>query len=362
MEPDQRLDLLTAVLGAAFLVTVTPLALGAENVEAASYPLCALAGLAFAVRRQAPLVTLALVVAAITAFEVVNEDGGPIFGAAFVALGWLGVARPATRDWLPPAIATVALTSVTTLIAVGESLHIIPVALLLIAVPKIAADRARNRALREAAADQQAARHLVEERLRIARDVHDVVGHGLATIALRAGVADHVLEKNPDEAREALQAIRDISRRSLDEVGALLGVLRAGAEHAPVPDLDQLPRLVEGLRGAGMPVELDVQGDGNGLPDIVGTAGYRIVQEALTNVARHAGAGARARVTVRRGTRGVEVEVVDDGRGAPTGVRDGGGLTGMRERAAAVGGTLDAGTRREGGFRVHASLPARSSS
>ncbi|HEV2061803.1 MAG TPA: histidine kinase dimerization/phosphoacceptor domain-containing protein, partial [Solirubrobacteraceae bacterium] len=230
-EPDPRLDLLTALLGAAFLVTVTPLALGSENVEAASYPLCSLAGLAFAVRRTAPLITLALAVAAIAAFQLINEDGGPIFGAAFVALAWLASVRPRTREWLPPTLATVVALTATTLLAVGPSLHIIPVNLLLLAVPKIVADRTRTRALRAEATDQEAARRLVEERLRIAREVHDVVGHGLATIALRAGVADHLIESDPREAQEALRAIRNVSRRSLDELGALLGVLRAEAEH-----------------------------------------------------------------------------------------------------------------------------------
>jgi signal transduction histidine kinase len=356
-EPDSRLDLLTAVLGAVFLVTVTPLALGSENVEPASYPLCALAGLAFAVRRRAPLGTLAIVVAAIGAFELVNEDGGPIFGAVFAAVAWLATARP--QRWLVPTlVATAALTAIT-LVAVGPSLHVIPVALLLLAVPKIAADRSRARALRDQASDQVTARRLVEERLRIAREVHDIVGHGLATIALRAGVADHVMERNPAEAQEALRAIRAISRRSLDDLGALLGVLRSEAEHAPVPGLDQLPRLADELRGAGMAVDVRIDGAPDGVPDIVGAAGYRIVQEALTNVARHAGEGAKARVRVARGRRWIAIEVADDGRGARPGLREGGGLTGMRERATALGGTFDVRSPRGGGFRIRAALPVR---
>ena len=356
---DRRLDPLIAVVAAVFLMTVTPLALGSENVEAASYPLCALAGLAFAVRRRAPLVTVAVVVAAIGAFEIVEEDGGPIFGAAFAALGWLAAARPRTRDWLPATLVSIAVLTTVTLLAVGLSLHVIPVALLLVAVPRITADRARALGLRETASEQETARRVAEERLRIAREVHDAVGHGLATIALRAGVADHLITKDPAEAQEALRAIREISRRSLDELGALLGVLRADAARAPLPDLDQLPRLVDELRDAGMAVELDVAGEGNGVPEVVATAGYRIVQEALTNVARHAGAGARARVRVARVTRAIEIEVADDGRGAPAVVREGGGLTGMRERATALGGAFEAGSPPGGGFRVRAALPAR---
>jgi signal transduction histidine kinase len=159
----------------------------------------------------------------------------------------------------------------------------------------------------------------------------------------------------------ALRAIRQISRESLAELSALLGVLRAEgeAERSPTPDLDALPRLVDGLREAGMDVELDVAGDGGApIPDVVAAAGYRIVQEALTNVARHAGPHARARVRLSRHDGVVEVEVRDDGRGAPDAIRPGGGMTGMRERAAALGGRFDAGAAPGGGFRVWASLPA----
>jgi signal transduction histidine kinase len=359
MDSDLRLDVLTALLGAAFVVTVTPLALGAENVEPASYALCALAGLAFAFRRQAPLLTVATVVAAVCGFVVLNDDGGPVFGTIFVALALLASARPATSDWLPATIATIVTVTVVTLVAVGWSVHLIAVDLLLLAVPKIAADRARTRVLRDAATDAETDRRLVEERLRIAREVHDVVGHGLATIALRAGVAEHLLTKDPDEARAALQAIRDVSKRSLDELGALLGVLRAEAEHRPVPTLGELPRLVDELRGAGMDVELDVTGEPDGVPEVVGTAAYRIVQEALTNVARHAGSDAHTSVKVVRGRRWIAIDVADDGRGAQGRVKEGGGLTGMRERAKALGGTFDARPRRRDGFRVRAALPVR---
>jgi signal transduction histidine kinase len=355
---DLGLDALTALLAAAFLVSTTPLALGGEDLSALSYPLCAAAGLAFAVRRRAPLATVALVVAAVAAFTLVNDRGGPIFGAAFLALASLAALRPRTGDWLPWAAGSALVLAAASLAAIGPSIHMLPVALLLLAVPKIAADRARTRALREDAREQEAARRLVEERLRIAREVHDVVGHGLATIALRAGVADHVMGRDPHEAQAALRAIRQIARDSLSEVSALLGVLRAEAERAPVPDLEQVPRLVDGLRDAGMAVDLEVGGEGDGVPEVVGAAGYRIVQEALTNVARHAGDGAHARVRLVRRRDGVELEVVDDGRGAPVIVRDGSGLTGMRERAAALGGTFEAGAAPGGGFRVHASLPA----
>jgi signal transduction histidine kinase len=250
----------------------------------------------------------------------------------------------------------------------GFSIHLVAVALLLLLVPKLVGDAVGARRLRvetlEARVDlaeQETLRRVAEERLRIAREVHDIVGHGLATITLRAGVADRVAERDPDEVRAALRAIRQVSRESLAELSALLGVLRAEGEveRTPAPDLDALPRLVEGLREAGMDVELEAHANGGPpVPEVVAAAGYRIVQEALTNVARHAGPHAHAHVKLSRRGGVVEVEVRDDGRGAPAAMRPGGGLTGMRERAVALGGRFDAGGAPGGGFRVWASLPA----
>jgi signal transduction histidine kinase len=319
------------------------------------------------VRGALPVLTAALVAAAITVYGATGQPGGPIYLTAFLAVVNLGALRPA-RTWLPWTVATTAGLVAGNWIGHGFSIHLVPVALLLLLVPKLVGDAVRARRLRletlEARVDlaeQETLRRVAEERLRIAREVHDIVGHGLATITLRAGVADRVAERDPDEVRAALRAIRQVSRESLAELTALLGVLRAEgeAERTPAPDLDALPRLVEGLREAGMDVELEA--DANGappVPEVVAAAGYRIVQEALTNVARHAGPHARAHVKLSRSGGVVEVEVRDDGRGAPAAMRPGGGLTGMRERAAALGGRFDAGGAPGGGFRVWASLPA----
>ncbi len=358
-EQDLRLDPVTGVLAAVCLVTVTPLAQGAENLASASYPLAAAAGLAFVLRRRSPEATLVIVVAAICGYLFVNEDGGPIFVAPLAALACLGAARPRTSQWLPWTLGSVVTMAVSLLVTMGFSIHEIPVVLLLLAAPRLAADRARATALREAALEQEGARRLVEERLRIAREVHDVVGHGLATIALRAGVADHVMEKDPHEAQASLRAIRQVSTEALADLGSLLDVLRTGAdaERAPVPNLGQVPRLVDRMRDAGMAVELEFAGDDGPVGDVVGAAAYRIVQESLTNVARHAGDGARAWVRLARRGKGVDVEVLDDGRGAPAVLPTGRGLVGMRERATALGGSFEAGAGPEGGFRVAASLP-----
>jgi signal transduction histidine kinase len=184
-----------------------------------------------------------------------------------------------------------------------------------------------------------------------------------AVRALRAGVADRVAERDPAEVRRALRAIRHVSRESLADLSALLGVLRADGEGAapersPTPGLEALPRLVDGLRDAGLDVELEIdRAARDGVPDVVGAAGYRIVQEALTNVSRHAGRNAHAHVRLARRDGVVEIEVRDDGRGAPSPMRPRGGLTGMRERATALGGRFEAAGAPGGGFRVWASLP-----
>jgi signal transduction histidine kinase len=359
-------DALTGVLLAAALVIITRLGLRDRGVDAIAYLCSAVAGLAFVVRRRLPVVTLAVVVVAIATYGVSGQPGGPIYVTTFLAALNLAVLRP-MRTWLPWTAAATAALVAASWVGDGFSAHLIPVALLLLVTPKLAGDAVRARRLRMetlearvSLAEQETLRRVAEERLRIAREVHDVVGHGLATITLRAGVADRVAERDPGEVRAALRAIRQVSRESLAELGALLGVLRAEgeAERTPAPDLDGLPRLVDGLREAGMEVELEIDANGDGpVAEVVSAAGYRIVQEALTNVARHAGPHARARVRLTRHDGVIEVEVRDDGPGAPGALQPRGGLTGMRERAAAVGGRLEAGSAPGGGFRVWASLP-----
>lgn len=356
-------DVLLAVVLAAVLCAVTGLGFGDEGLDPVAYPCCVVAGLAFAVRRAAPVTTFALVVVALGVFGATDQPGGPIYLTAFAAAVNLAIHRDA-RTWLPWTALAATTILITRWIADGFALHLVPVGLLLLVTPKLVGDAIRARRLRMetlearvSLAEQETMRRVAEERLRIAREVHDVVGHGLATITLRAGVADRVAERDPEEVRAALRAIRQVSRESLAELSALLGVLRTETERAPVPDLRALPRLVDGLRDAGLQVELEVDDAAGAVPEVVGAAGYRIVQEALTNVARHAGPNVRARVRLARHDGVVEVEVRDDGRGAPGALRDGGGLTGMRERAAALGGEFSAGAAPGGGFRVWASLP-----
>ncbi|MWB98757.1 sensor histidine kinase [Agromyces seonyuensis] len=195
------------------------------------------------------------------------------------------------------------------------------------------------------------------ERLRIAGELHDVLGHSLSLINVRAGVALHLLDRDPEQARSALADIKRVSKDSLDEVRGVLGVLREPGESAPSapqPGLAELDALVADVRAAGLEVELDPL-DGEGPPRAVQTAAYRIVQEALTNVLRHSGAEA-VRIGLRREGGELVVRVEDDGRGA-AGAHEGGGVLGMRGRAEVLGGRLDVAEPATGGTSLTARLP-----
>jgi signal transduction histidine kinase len=207
----------------------------------------------------------------------------------------------------------------------------------------------------------EAKRRASEERLRIAQELHDALGHHLSLINVQAGVALHVNDQLPEEARAALSAIKDASKEGLTELRSVLEILRQDGERAPrspTSSLDRVEELIGQARAAGLEVTLTTEGRSRPLPFGVDVAAFRIVQEALTNVARHAGPSkATVRIDYREDDLVVEVE--DDGRGAPAANADGAGkgIVGMRERAAALGGELQAGPRVEGGFRVRARLP-----
>jgi signal transduction histidine kinase len=217
----------------------------------------------------------------------------------------------------------------------------------------------------ERARAEQARRAVAEERLRLARELHDVVAHSISVIAVQSGVGAHVAKTQPEEAAKALAAIEATSRAALTELRRLLGVLRQDDEPegslAPVPGLADLEGLLAEVAKAGLAVRLQVEGTPSPLPAGVDLSAYRIVQEALTNVVKHAGP-VRAQVTIRYRDQEIRVEVIDDGRGvaAPTGdgrARVGHGLIGMRERVAVFGGDLETGPCPDGGFRVAARLP-----
>ena len=197
---------------------------------------------------------------------------------------------------------------------------------------------------------------VVEERLRISRELHDIIGHSMSLIAVKATVANHVADARPDEVRAALTAIEHTSRATLTEIRRVLGGLRADHDDPPLTGSDGLPELAERVRSAGVDVQLVVEND-QPLTGTTGAAVYRIVQEALTNVLAHT-AATRCRVAVRVRAHEVAVEVTDPGPARPGRKPDGGyGLIGMRERAMLSGGSFEAGPRPEGGFRVSARLP-----
>jgi signal transduction histidine kinase len=218
-------------------------------------------------------------------------------------------------------------------------------------------DRADTLEREQGEASRQAA---AEERLRIAQELHDVIGHSLGVIAVQAGVGVHLIDTRPEQAKQALEHISRTSRESLAEIRRLLGLVRSGdaaTSYAPTPGLADLPRLSDEVRGTGVAVDLVVDPGARDLPPGVELAAFRIVQEALTNAVRHARAR-RASVTVDARGGALRVEVTDDGTGPGAHTRPGGhGLVGMRERVAVYGGSLQAGARPVGGFVVTATIP-----
>jgi signal transduction histidine kinase len=233
----------------------------------------------------------------------------------------------------------------------------------------------RDRAERaERTREEEARRRVDEERMRIARELHDVVSHTIGVISVQAGVAAHLLHRRPDKAAASLAAIRQASDDALGELHAMLGVLREGGDEdgraplTPAPGLAELDALVAQAARSGVEVTVSLEGEPRRLPPAVDLAAYRVVQESLTNVVRHAGAS-RAEVAIRHTDGRLVVEVTDNGNGLEStsgrrsddsdrqNRRSGQGILGMRERARALGGSLAAGPRPGGGFRVQASLP-----
>ncbi|MFU8871166.1 sensor histidine kinase [Micromonospora sp. SL4-19] len=328
----------------------------------ATYPLVVVAALALAGRRRWPLAVLAVITAATTAYLVLGYPYGPILISFFVAVYTVAAYRPLRTAALAGAVALPALLA-HAFVGVRPSglVGLMPVAAWVV-VPFAVGTTVRLG--REGAARNRVdeARRLADaERLRVAREVHDVVGHGLAAIHMQAEIALHLLARKPEQAESALTAISRTSKEALDELRVTLTVVRrdeAADERAPAPGLGQLPQLRDRLAGAGVPVTVEVTGEPRPLPVAVDLAAYRVVQESLTNVLRHAGP-ATATVRLRYTPAEVAVEVTDTGRGPVTGPgwAGGYGLAGMRERVTALGGSFAAGPGPGGGFRVSATLP-----
>ncbi len=222
------------------------------------------------------------------------------------------------------------------------------------------AEMMKVRAERARAKEEQERRQASEERLRIARELHDVLGHHLSLINVQAGVGLHLMDNRPEQAREALSAIKTASAEALREVRAVLGVLRTEDEAAPRQPALGLSRLADLTADAGLPVETRTTGEARELPPEVDRAAYRIVQEALTNVRRHAGPGATASIAVDYLPTALHLAIRNDGPAVPSPAGNGGtGIAGMRARAQSLGGTVEAGPV-DGGYLVSVLLPATS--
>jgi signal transduction histidine kinase len=295
-----------------------------------------------------PLANLSLVVA----FFAAALNGHRRAGWAAIVAGYAGAV------WLEP-------------LAFGHPVGSLTFALLLgtwLLVLVIAAEAVRLRRERLAAAgaaqriDER--RRASEERLQMARDLHDVIGHNISLISVQAAVGLDLMDSDPEQARAALTAIRSVSREALGELRSMLATLRQAGEQpptAPTSGLARLPELCQLTRAAGIPVRTEVTGPVRALPATVDLAAYRIVQESLTNVARHAGP-ATATVGLGYQADGLSIEILDDGSPVPGPRPSGGtgsGIAGMTERATALGGQLTAGPRAGGGFAVTAWLPVR---
>jgi signal transduction histidine kinase len=335
------------------------------NTPDAALLLVAAAALVLADRRRHPLTVLAISTAAVAAYSLLGYVNGAALLSPTVALYTVAVTVPA-RSALTAALLTLAALMSSTAAAnpfgiTGGGFYLIPA---LVAAALFGGIAVSNRrayvASIQARANDEASRRVGEERLRIARELHDVVAHTMSTINVQATAAAQVFAEQPEITATALQAIRQASKDGLRELRTILDVLRQADDAeptGPAPGLAEVESLVSNAVQAGLPTKLQVTGAATPLARPVEVAAYRIIQEGLTNAIRHAGpASATVSLTYSGGE--LLIEVADDGRGAL--VHDGAighGLIGMRERAAAAGGTMRAGSAPGGGYLVTAQLP-----
>jgi signal transduction histidine kinase len=321
------------------------------------------AGAVLTWRSQAPIITTSLVALALTACAQWGDEPFSATSVATMTIGFFTIGEMPQRRRSVAALMVAMVLSVATVHPLTLNMY------LAITFPSFLVPwllgflwARRTSAAQTSAAWQSAAKAAVaEERLRLARELHDVVSHNVGMIAVQAGAADVLMDKNPERSRESLRAIEGGARATLLELRRLLGLLR---EDDPDPrglgpSLSQLDRIVTPAAEAGVDVELCTDGDPVHLAGAVEVTAYRIVQEALTNAVAHAGP---CRVTVTLGYHpdALDVEVTDDGRAQGATTRGRYGLLGLRERVTALGGTFEAGPQVGGGFRVHARIPVRS--
>ena len=373
--PGRATDVAVAALVAAVQLGLTTVAArhrpGRQELDLLAYLLLAAGPVALLWRRRSPAGVLAVVMAACVVYFALGYPYGPAWLALIVAL-WTAVTGGARRAaWVTAFVGLAAYFTLAAVVGrVGPATPATVAAhtsslLLVLAVAEVAMAGRQRRLDAERTRAEEARRRAGEERMRIARELHDVLAHNISLINVQAGVALHLMDEQPGQSRSALQAIKQASNDALGELRSVLDVLRQGDEappRAPASGLAHLDSLVAGAGATGLEVRTRVEGTPRPLPAGTDLAAYRIVQESLTNVTRHAGpAGATVRIAY--GEKDLTVQVDDDGNGlepplaADIPLRPGRGLVGMRERVAALGGDLTAGPRPGGGFRVLARLP-----
>ena len=341
--------------------------------------LIVLQAVAFGFRRRAPLGAFGALLVPVTAFWIAdyatNFDAFSLFGA-YAATAHSDRPRRVVWGVVGGIVAVLTTVAIAGVLSPDEDLPAIAVFgiaavhVTAAVVGEVIRDRRERvveleeRAIRAEAERELLAREAVlRERASIARDLHDVVAHGMSVMVVQAGAAQRLLASDPARAATALEHVQTTGREALAEMRRMLGVLRAAdddAELAPQPNLDDLASMVRRCNDAGVPTELFVDGQPSSRAAGAEMAAYRIVQEALTNVVKHAGRPVRATVRVRYSADQVRLEVDDDGRGATDeqlAVSTGHGLVGMRERVDLYGGSVHAGPRPGGGFRVAATIP-----
>ncbi|BCK71762.1 two-component sensor histidine kinase [Streptomyces libani subsp. rufus] len=368
----------------------------AHEPSAITVMLAALACAALVLRRRLPRTVLAAT-GSLTIIELIARSGdarAPVAAAAVIALFTLASRTDRPTTWRVGALTVVGLTAAAMLYGprpwyAQENLGIFAWTGMAAATgDAVRSRRAFVSAIRERAEraertrEEEARRRVAEERMRIARELHDVVAHHIALVNVQAGVASHVMDNRPDQAKEALAHVREASRSALEELRATVGLLRQSddprAPTEPAPGLGVLDQLVDGFVRAGIPVDLDIPREPRPLPAAIDLTAYRVVQEALTNVHKHAGEGARATVRISHSDTTLTVTVLDDGAGRagiprqkggdrppvepggpgePGDSGGGHGLIGMRERVFALRGTVVTGPRAAGGFQVRVTLP-----
>jgi signal transduction histidine kinase len=371
-EPDGR-SLTDVLVDAALAVAIVALGIAsAQRDRADLMPLLIILAAPLLVRRTWPLAVL-VVVAAIAVVTSRNVEG-PLPQIAAVAIASYTAGELATNRTRQ----ALAVLGVASLVALGfiaqesNPLTSLVVPFVVMVPTWLLGDVVRSRRIDEADRAAAVARRLAEaeariraavaeERRHMARDLHDVVAHGVSVMLIQAGAARQVLDSSPERARESLLNVEAAGREAMAELRRMLGVLNDDGEAAttaPQPGVDQLPELIERVREAGLPAELSILGDRRPLPGSLDTTVYRIVQEALTNALRYA-ARARTLIELSFEPTQLRIEILDDGPSASAGPIEGTGrgLAGLEQRAAQVGGRLEAGPRLGGGFAVRAWLP-----